>query len=243
MLDKRCSELAVGLVVTCARPARLWSQRRGWDLCLRSAPLEGWSPSRQSPISGHPVLTWRSLQHPGLLLPLLWLFLCWFLHPKKSLMLTKTEQSAVAVEQCPALPGGWGQQRAVEPQHRFPLGPWSCCRMGLTGRLVAARNAWGWARRGRGEPEEIPWGRSAGGGVGCGERGGSALLARCWLHPAGPRAAVGSLPVWKPGGAWPESSVLAVPRGVGTPKGRPLEVLGEAAERVEPQYEWGEVLA
>lgn len=81
---------------------------------------------------------------------------------KKALMLTKTEQSVVAVEQCPALPGGWGQQRAVELQHRFPLGPWSCCRMGLTGRLVAARNAWGWARRGRGGREEIPWGRSAG---------------------------------------------------------------------------------
>lgn len=129
--------------------------------------------------------------------------------PKKALMLTKTEQSAAAVEQCPALPGGWGQQRAVEPQHRIPLGLCSCCRMGLTGRLVAARNAWGWARRGRGEPEEIPWGRSAGGGVGCGEHGGSTLLARCWLHPAGPRAAVGSLLVWKPGGAWPESSVLA----------------------------------
>lgn len=90
MLDKRCSKLAVGLVVTCALPAQVWSQRRGWDLCLktarelrRSAPLEGWSPSRQSPTSGHPVLTWRSLQHPGLLLLLPWLFLWWFLHLKK----------------------------------------------------------------------------------------------------------------------------------------------------------------
>lgn len=95
---------------------------------------------------------------------------------KKALMLTKTEQSAAAVEQCPALPKGWGQQRAVEPQHRFPSGPCSCCRMGLTGRLVSTRNAWGWARRGRGEREEIPWGRSTG--------GGAAWPRRCWMWGA-----------------------------------------------------------